>query len=147
MAEPMFKGLTPGHAQGYLLGGCLSLLSSILGTSFCPDFRGAVLFFEDVGEEPYRIDQYLAHLKNAGVLEHVVGIISGKFKDCEPKNDSPSLSLEETLKDYFIPLNKPTIQNFDYGHGDIKYTLPLGIKVGMDSSLDKIELLEAAVAD
>ncbi len=133
--------------RGPLLGGCLSLVSRVLGTPFAPSFEKAILLLEDVGEEPYRIDGYLAHLRNAGILQQIRGAVLGRFEDCEPKSDQPSLSLEQVLSQYFDPLEIPVIYRFDYGHGKIKHTLPIGLPVMMRREPLSLEFVEPAFAD
>ena len=72
----------PGKAKGKLLGGCLSLINVLLGTAYCPDFKGEILIIEDIEEEPYRGDRYLAQLKMAGISYQSAGSILGQFVDC-----------------------------------------------------------------
>jgi muramoyltetrapeptide carboxypeptidase len=120
-------------------------MTALLGSPYWPDFSGAILVFEDVGEAPYRIDNYLSQLANAGVLRQIAGVIAGQFTDCEPEEGKPSLSIEEILDDYFAPLNIPRVQNFDYGHGRIKHTLPLGVRFRIRTAPATVEALEGAV--
>src|SRR5271167_3818570 len=83
---PPLSGATPlvaGVAEGPLLGGNLTVLTSLLGTPWLPDMRGAVLLLEDDGEQPYRLDRLWTHLRNAGVLAGLAGIALGDFSNCE----------------------------------------------------------------
>jgi len=138
----------PGKAEGPLLGGCLSLINVLLGTPYCPDFRGAILLIEDIDEEPYRVDRYLAQLKLAGILNQVAGIVVGQFLDCEPgEPEKPYLELPEIFEDYFGPLNIPIITRFAYGHGKIKHTLPIGIPVVLDGDNGLLTITESAVTE
>src|SRR5262249_12500090 len=82
-----------GVAEGRLLGGCLSLVVTTLGTPFTLDTAGAVLFIEDVGEKPYRIDRMLTHLKQAGKLDHLAGVIFGAMSGCLGDGNDPALLL------------------------------------------------------
>ncbi len=139
----VFRG---GVARGRLLGGCLSLLPTLLGTPYEPNFEGCILVLEDIGEEPYRLDRYLAHLRHAGVLGSVAGVILGQFIDCAPSTDeTPSLTLEEVLEDYFGNLPVPVVAGFPYGHGDVKVTLPLGVEVEVDADRGAVRCLEPSV--
>ena len=137
--------LRPGKARGTLLGGCLSLITSLLGTPHFPDFSGAILILEDVGEEPYRIDRYLAQLRSVGVFEQVAGVILGEFLDCVPSGETPSLSIEEIISDYFGQLPVPVVTGFPYGHGPKKFTVPVGVEVELDADGRRVRLLEPPV--
>ncbi|MDZ7373254.1 MAG: LD-carboxypeptidase [candidate division KSB1 bacterium] len=140
------RTLRPGVARGRLLGGCLSLLPTLLGTPYQPDFRGAILVLEDVGEEPYRVDRCLAHLRQAGVLEAVAGVVLGQFIDCVPlSKETPSFTVDEVLEDYFRKLDVPVLAAFPYGHGEVKVTLPLGIEAELDADRGELRLLEPSV--
>lgn len=129
--------------SGILLGGCLSLVASILGTKYEPDFEGVILFLEDIGEEPYKIDRHLAQLKQAGIFEKIGGLILGDFLDCEPEKNQQSFSVHELLSDYFNGMSYPVISGFPYGHGDKKISIPVGIfaTINTKSRLLKIENL------
>jgi len=132
--------MNDGKSQGILLGGCLSLVASLLGTPYCPDFSGAILFIEDIGEKPYKIDRYLAHLYQAGVFNMISGIIFGDFLDCEPEEGEVSFALTEILEQYFTKARYPVIRQFPYGHGAIKFTMPIGVKCHLDTDKDTISL-------
>ncbi len=136
----------PGKASGVLLGGCLSLINVLLGTPYCPDFKGAILFIEDIDEEPYRVDRYLAQLKLAGILDQVAGIVVGQFTECDPRDpEKPSLTLAEIFDDYLAPLNIPIITNFAYGHGPIKHIMPIGVTAVLDTEQGGLMIPESAV--
>ena len=75
-------GLVPGRVQGRLLGGNLEVFSRLLGTPFLPDLTGAILFLEDLGERPYRVDRLITHLDSAGVFSAVAGVVVGDFTGC-----------------------------------------------------------------
>jgi muramoyltetrapeptide carboxypeptidase len=137
--------LRPGKAAGPLLGGCLSVLVGLLGTDYLPDFSGAILLLEDVGEEPYRIDRYLAQLRMAGIFDRVAGVMLGQFLDCVPAADRPSLQLDEIFRDYLGDLPVPVVKGFPYGHGKRKRTVPLGIDVEIDSERRLVRPLESGV--
>ncbi|HGY57267.1 MAG TPA: LD-carboxypeptidase [Caldithrix abyssi] len=123
-----------GQAEGPLLGGCLSLVSHQLGTPYSPDYNGAILFLEDVGEAPYKIDRYLAHLKQAGIFKQINGLILGNFIDCEEENGDASFTCEEVIRDYFAGADYPVIYNFPYGHGERKASMPVGAQAVLDTS-------------
>lgn len=137
----------PGRARGRLLGGCLSLVCALLGTPYLPDFSGAILFLEDVGEEPYQIDRKLMQLRLAGVLNQVSGIVLGAFEDCQPRSQAPSLSLEDVFRDLLCDLDVPVVSGLPYGHVEKKVTLPLGVEAVLDAEQGYLELLEPGVRE
>lgn len=132
--------LVSGAAEGVLLGGCLSLVSFLMGTPYCPDFSGSILFLEDVGEKPYKIDRYLAHLKQAGVFDRISGLILGDFIECIDEDDPGSFSVQSILEEYFGEASYPVIHNFPYGHGDIKISMPIGARAVLDTKNNVLEL-------
>jgi len=125
--------LRKGKTSGILLGGCLSLVSHLLGTPYSPDYSGAVLFLEDVGEKPYKIDRYLAHFKQAGIFEQINALILGEFIDCKDEQNDDAFSLEDILLDYFSDAPFPVLMNFPYGHGGVKITMPVGVSTQIDT--------------
>lgn len=138
--------LYPGKASGRLLGGNLSLVVSLLGTPYFPDVSDAVLFFEETGEEPYRIDRMTMQLHNAGVLSKCRAILGGQFTDCLPKDQSkPSLRVENILDETARLIRKPFLSNLPFGHLPQKMTLPIGLRVSIDAENRIFTYLEAAV--
>ena len=133
------KILIEGKAQGTLLGGCLSLVSFLIGTPYCPDFDGAILFLEDVGEKPYKIDRYFAHLKQAGVFDKISGLILGDFLDCEDEEDENTFSVQSIIEEYFSDVPYPVIHNFPYGHGDVKISMPIGANTILDTQKQNLK--------
>lgn len=130
-----------GQAVGTLLGGCLSMVAHQLGTPYSPDYNDCILFLEDIGEEPYRIDRYLAQMKQAGVFENIRALILGNFIDCENQDaDRPSFTVDEVLQDYFSQKTYPVIYNFPYGHGMVKVSLPIGVPAKIDTESALLEL-------
>lgn len=137
--------IKPGTARGRLLGGCLSLLTTLVGTPFLPQLQGAILLLEDIGEEPYQIDRRLMQLKLAGILGKIQGLVLGRFPDCAPENPDESLTLEEVVRDIVSDLNIPVVMNLPYGHVDTKYTIPLGVQASLDADAGYLEILESGV--
>lgn len=132
-----------GIAEGFLLGGNLTVFCSLIGTPFMPDLHSAILFFEDVGEEIYRIDRMFLQLKQAGILEHAAGIVLGSFTAI-PDSDQHR-DLEVVFREYLLPLNIPVMMDFPFGHIPLKMTLPLGARVHLDTGRRQLSLLEAVV--
>ncbi|KAA3661277.1 MAG: LD-carboxypeptidase [Calditrichaeota bacterium] len=143
--RPHYEVLHHGHAEGRLLGGCLALLNCILGTGFLPDFANSILFIEDVGEIPMRIDRYFAQLRHAGILQQTNGIICGQFEDSETEEDSQGW-LNMMLEDYFSGLGKPALNKFDYGHIAQKHTMPIGAMARISTAPATVEIIESAVS-
>jgi muramoyltetrapeptide carboxypeptidase len=134
----------PGIAEGRVVGGCLSLITASLGTSYEIKTEGKILLLEDLGEPPYRIDRMLTHLQLAGKLDSVAGVILGSFIDCE--TEPTTCQLKETLMDVLEKLQVPVLANFPCGHGPVSWTIPLGIKIRLDSTNRKIQFLEPSVS-
>ena len=131
--------LSEGMAKGKLIGGNLSLISALCGTSYLPSAKGKIVFLEDIDEKPYRIDRMLVQLEQAWNLHKAKGIILGEFKDCDSDSDR-SLSLLETLENHFKNLDIPVLYNFPIGHIEDQVTLPIGIKVNMNTSAKEITI-------
>lgn len=141
------RTIRSGIARGRLLGGNLTVLSTLMGTSWLPDFTGAILFIEDVGEQPYRIDRMLTQLSLAGVLGRLKGVVFGQCTDCGPAGPSyGGFTLSEVLQQHLEPLGVPAFQGGQFGHVANQYSLPLGIEAEIDAAAGTIRLLEPAVA-
>ena len=138
--------INPGKVSGELVGGNLSLLAAITGTKFDLDVQGKILFIEDVGEKPYRIDRMLTQLRQAYPLEKAAGIALGQFAGCEAKEGDKSLSLKETFLDRLSDLNLPIIYGLPFGHIENHCTLPLGVDVTLDTKNKTITLLESSTS-
>ncbi len=134
-----------GKARGRLIGGNLSVLNTLLGTPYAPDFRGAILALEDVDEYIYRVDRLLAHLRLAGAFDQLAGVVLGQFTDCKPGEGYGRVALEDVFDDYFKPLNVPVFSGSQFGHIKKKFTLPIGADVEIDADAGTITLLRAAV--
>jgi muramoyltetrapeptide carboxypeptidase len=144
--EDRIVTLRGGRAEGPLLGGNLSLLQSLIGTPYCPELGGAILFLEDVGEELYRVDRMFAHLRNAGLLQGLAGVVVGRFSDLKRSGADGALGFDEVLTTYLAPLGVPVAYGFPVGHIESQWTLPLGVRARLDADNCELELLEGAVA-
>ncbi|MFT4888468.1 MAG: muramoyltetrapeptide carboxypeptidase [Pseudohongiellaceae bacterium] len=142
--ENRLTSIVSGTAEGHLIGGNLSLMVTLLGTPYEPNFEGAILFLEDVSEPPYSVDRMLTHLWMAGKLEQVAGIVLGKFSD--DGYDSNTFSMEEVLRDRFEPLGIPALRGAMIGHIEDKTVVPLGIRARLDADAGSLTLLEVAVS-
>jgi muramoyltetrapeptide carboxypeptidase len=142
--------LNKGVAKGQLVGGNLSVLCATLGTPFQPRFRNSILFFEDVGEEPYRFDRMLTQLLNAGLLQQVAGVAVGVNLNCESANSGKTKEYEQSLADVLaerlMPLNVPVVTGLPFGHVALNATLPVGIPATLDGDNGDLIITETAVS-
>lgn len=128
------RGLTSvvgGRAEGLLLGGNLAVLAALVGTPFAPPLRDAVLFLEDVGEAPYRVDRLLTQLRHAGWLQAVRGVVLGEFVRCPPGEHG--VSVEAVLAERLGDLGVPVAAGLSAGHGVVNHALPFGARVTLDA--------------
>jgi muramoyltetrapeptide carboxypeptidase len=135
-----------GKARGRLIGGNVSVVVATMGSPYEIQTDGKILFLEDVGEEPYRIDRMLNTLRLARKFDHVAGIILGQFstrKD-EPKWSADE-SMEDVLKDFFAKLGVPVVSHFPLGHVRFNTTLPVGANAELDADAQTLRLLENSV--
>ena len=140
------RTLGKGKAQGRLIGGNLTVLAALMGTPWLPDFTGAILFVEDIGEQPYRIDRMLTQLALGGVLGRLAGVVFGQCTDCGPSGASyGGFTLSEVLQQHLAPLGIPAFQGAPFGHVANQISLPVGIRAEMDADAGTIRLLEPAV--
>jgi muramoyltetrapeptide carboxypeptidase len=137
--------IAEGKAEGELTGGNLSLLAAMCGTPWQPSFKNKLVFIEEVGEQPYRVDRLLTQLLEATDLKKAAGIALGVFFDCKPKNSDFSLTLRETLSDRLASLGMPVLYGLPFGHIPEQVTLPYGIEARLDTGAGTLTLLEKAV--
>jgi muramoyltetrapeptide carboxypeptidase len=150
-SEHHLVGIKNGTATGRLIGGNLTLLAALCGTPYLPSLDKSILYFEDIGEEPYRVDRMLSQLENIGALEKLAGLAIGQMTDCtEDDEEKPTLSLEDVIADYLVPLPKsaPALANLSYGHVKHKLTLPVGAKARLIARGKKasLEIMETVVS-
>ena len=138
-----------------LIGGNLALWTTLIGTPFQPNPVGKLLFFEDIGERPYRIDRMVTQLTQSGAFEGVVGLILGDFTDCEDEHQTVRASrtgsdrkplrrtfaAEEWLGEIFGHLSIPVWKGMPVGHGPNYSPLPLGARYRLSAG-GKLELLD-----
>lgn len=138
--------LVPGRSEGVLLGGCLTLVETTLGTPWELDTRGALLLLEDRGMKPWQVDRALMHLKQAGKFSGVHGFLLGDFPECEaPVPGSPSV--RDVCRRILDPLGVPVLFGAPVGHtARPMLTLPLGVPARLDATGEgRLEILEPAV--
>jgi muramoyltetrapeptide carboxypeptidase len=137
--------LNGGKAEGELIGGNLSVLDSIIGTRFEPDFENKLVYLEDIGEKTYRVDKMLFHLLSGTNLKQAAGIVLGVFAECNV-NEEPALSLRTALDDLLLPLGIPVSYGLSFGHIKRMLTIPTGIRAALDADKNTFRLLEPAVS-
>jgi muramoyltetrapeptide carboxypeptidase len=140
--------LLPGSAEGIVLGGAMTLLEATLGTPWELDTDGAILILEDRAMKPYQIDRVLMHLKHAGKLSKIHGLILGDFPDCEPPV-AGSPSVRDVCARMLAPLGIPIVYGAPIGHtARAILTMPLGVPARLHAEgSGTLEILEPAVIE
>lgn len=136
--------LAGGQAEGILLGGCLTLIETTLGTPWELDTRGAILVLEDRGMKPWQVDRALLHLRQAGKLSEIRGIVFGEFPDCEPPTGTASV--RDVVARVCGPLKIPIVWGAPIGHTEAPMlTIPLGVRAKLVAEgSGTLEILEPA---
>ncbi|MBF9071868.1 S66 peptidase family protein [Streptacidiphilus fuscans] len=132
--------LRPGTARGHLVAGCLSSLRCLLGTDWEPDWDGAILAWEDAFKPVEVLDQALTHFRDHGVLDRIAGMVVGDLVACEPCG---GWSATEMVQDLCADYSFPIATGLPFGHTAVKYTLPIGTTVRLDSAADPALLIES----
>jgi muramoyltetrapeptide carboxypeptidase len=138
--------IRPGAATGRLVGGNLALISSLIGTRYEIDTRGAILFLEEIDERTYQIDRMLIQLRRAGKLDQAAGIIIGEFVDCDPLDHSWFRSLDEVLDNNLGGLKIPVLYGLTIGHTNDQLTLPLGVMATLNAGAGSLDITENGVS-
>ncbi|HBU78669.1 MAG TPA: LD-carboxypeptidase, partial [Muricauda sp.] len=138
--------ITPGVAQGELIGGSLTLVTAMIGTPYELDFTDKLVFLEDVEEAPYRMDRMLTQLSEVDSFVKAKGIIFGVCKGCDRKRTTENFTLREVIMDRISPLNIPAVYGMSFGHIPQNSTLPIGIEASFNAYKKQLRLLEAAVS-
>ncbi len=130
---PDARTLVGGTARGITTGGCLSLLTTSVGTgTTLPSAAGGIVLLEDVEEKAYRIDSFLTHLLRAGWFDGAVGVVLGSWQDCEP--------VEPVVLDLLGPLGIPILGELGFGHGPDPLTVPFGVTTHLDADAGTLTL-------
>lgn len=146
--EQGLRVLRSGYARGVVYGGCLSMLTSSLGTPYAPRTEGKLLFLEDIGVKPYQVDRMLRHMLLAGKFEGVRGFIFGEMLDCVSPGADPAL-LEQVILSVLAEFDVPMAIGLRSGHvSQGNATLPFGIEAELtfDASHPTLQYLEPAVS-
>lgn len=137
---PDLEILTGGQARGRLIGGNLASLSHLLGTPYEPVWLDGILFIEDVGEAPYKIDRMLTQLHASGRLRQLRGLILGAFSEGDAREKDWAALVWARARE-LTGENIPLWGNFPIGHGKTNLTMPVGMTVVMDSALGQLEFI------
>lgn len=134
---PGARVIRGGTARGRLVGGNLSLLSSVAGSPYFPDMRDAILVLEDTNEGLYRMDRMLVQLMLTGALSEIAGIAFGQCTGCDADESSDDTRLNRTLDDvlreFAVAVQVPCITGIPLGHIDDQWTVPLGAIATLDA--------------
>jgi muramoyltetrapeptide carboxypeptidase len=125
--------LRGGSATGPLVGGNLALITSLIGTPWALDARGAILVLEDVKESVYRIDRMLQQLRHSGVLASCAALLFGGFTERGEPDDNDDAALEDVLAEAATWVTGPVLAGVPVGHIDDQWTLPLGALAALDA--------------
>lgn len=136
------EAVRPGYVEAEMVGGCLSMVVTTLGTPYEINTAGKILFLEDIGEKPYRIERMLTHLKMAGKLEQAAGVVFGSFTDCD---DGGERDVNGIIQELFRDARYPVIAGLGAGHGEQNLLLPFGVKMALDGKAGSLFLLESPV--
>lgn len=118
-----------GH--GVLWGGNLALVCSLLGTPYFPNIDGGILFLEDVGEAPYRVERMLTQLWHAGVLNRQMAVVLGRFTAYKTGASDNGFDMDSVIRWLRETVKVPVVTGLPYGHVDVKVSLPVGKEVGL----------------
>ena len=128
-------------ARGILWGGNLAMVASLIGTPYMPKVEGGILFLEDVGEHPYRIERMLTQLLHAGVLANQRAIVLGRFTEFRLAAHDNGYKLDTVVAWLRAVSRVPVITGLPYGHVKLKATLPVGAQIGIATEDDMAYLL------
>jgi muramoyltetrapeptide carboxypeptidase len=142
--DPPPRRLVGGSVEAPLIGGNLAVLAALCGTPASISARGHILFLEDVGEVPYRVDRLLVQLRDAGVLAGVSGLALGRFS--ETPSDQ-SAEVESLLCEFAEELGVPAVIDLPIGHVEHNWTLPIGVRARLDADHPQLEIVDAAVTE
>jgi muramoyltetrapeptide carboxypeptidase len=129
------KTIVPGRASGRLLGGNMTCLLRLIGTPYEPDFHGAILFLEDTGEKAYRIDGMFTHLRLAGVLAQIAGLVIGQFDHTEVEEQQ---RIADCLHREAERIGLPSVCGAPIGHFAEQIMVPQGVDATLDADEAKL---------
>ncbi|MBW1807292.1 MAG: LD-carboxypeptidase [Deltaproteobacteria bacterium] len=139
------KTVVKGKAEGVLLGGNLSLVTSLVGTPYLPSFAGSILFLEDTFEQAYRLDRMFNQLQQASVFEDIKGVVIGSLAGCLPAGRG-QYNARNVVERAVAKLGLPAVSGADFGHIKHNFALPLGVKARLDATKRVLTILEPVVS-
>lgn len=128
-----------GLVRGKLFGGNLAVLSGLIGTPYMAVPENGILFIEDIGEAPYKIDRMMWQLKLSGILSHISALIIGQFADCQ-EDPLMGSTIYESIRDIVKDYNYPLVFNFPVGHVKENYSLLHGAAVKLEVSENNVKM-------
>ena len=129
-----------GVAEGRLIGGNAAVFAGLIGTPVIPKKGPFILFLEDVGEKPYRLDRYVTQIFQSDLRDQITGVVLGQFSDCDPGSPEKHDALT-VLARLLAPLKIPVMANVPIGHEHPTYSFPMGAKATMDAGKGELVLL------
>ncbi len=142
LQTPEIEFIRPGDFSGEVLGGTLTILSSLVGTPYMPDFTDRIIFIEDCGEPLYRIDRALTQLRLAGLFKDPAAVVCGDFSNLRPNEAG---MLPAFFREFFAGDGFPVVLNFRYGHCPQSFILPQGVRMQFACQSREIVMSESAV--
>ena len=130
--------LAGGKAKGKILGGNLTVLTALSGTPYYPDFQNSILFIEDTGEDPYKVDRMMSTLMLNGTLAKIKGFIFGQCTECTPGGGYGAFTVDQIMDHYILPLKIPAYTGAMIGHVSRQFIIPVGAEVEMDADAGSI---------
>lgn len=143
---PEARVVRGGRATGRLVGGNLALVSSLCGTPWAVNCRGAIVVLEDVGEATYRLDRMLTQLRLAGAFEGCVGVAFGMFTDCPDTTDDGTRTVDAIVTELADALQVPTLQGIPVGHISDQWTVPFGAMATLDADARTLSVSTTVVS-
>lgn len=131
------KAVVEGRASGRLLGGNMTCLLRLIGTPYAPDFRGAILFLEDTGEKAYRVDGMFTHLRLAGVLSQISGLVLGRF---DYSDEMERWRVNGCLQREARQMGVPCVSGAPIGHFPEQIIIPYGVQAELDAGEGRLSL-------
>lgn len=134
-SAPSIKTVTSGRVKGQLLGGNMTCLLRLIGTPYAPDFRGAILFLEDTGEKAYRVDGLFTHLRLAGILSQIDGLVLGQFDHTDAEEQA---RITTCLQREGERVGVPCVSGAPIGHFAEQIMIPQGVTADLDAEMGSL---------
>ena len=140
--NPRLQIATAGKAEGMVKGGNLASIISLIGTPYQPDFTDSILFLEEVGEVPYKVDRMLTQMRLAGMFDKVKGVVLGDFSYQEYRPPATkSVTIRQIMENMGLPSNIPVVYNFAAGHGTKNMAFLLGAEATLNTEKRSLSYL------